>query len=318
MKLPETLWEHLLELKECADRGTVKTVGLYYNKKRGFITTPHGMSNGGNVVRLMGSFGSIKSDAIVELLSGKLYLEVLDPREANIVECLKIYTPLALAKVFSDHSPFVMVHVAQSIDGKIATEAGSSKWIGNRENLVHAHRLRALADGILVGGNTVMRDAPSLNVRHVKGNDPIRIVWSNEPEKLKKLKHIPNGRTFLVKDISNSFPRPAIEGIHTCINYQKNSDIDTVDQILLELKKNNIHSLIIEGGSRTISSFLKNNAIHWMQFHISPYLFGSGISCISTPTIHEVQEGKKLNNIIFTRVGDAVMITGELEKHHVL
>jgi len=70
-------------------------------------------------------------------------------------------------------------HFAQTLDAKIATNTGDSKWIGNDENLIHAHRMRALCDGVLVGRRTVEADEPKLNVRHVCGQDPVRIVLGN-------------------------------------------------------------------------------------------------------------------------------------------
>ena len=100
-------------------------------------------------------------------------------RESEFI--LKTYWPLiADIHLKNDNLPHVLVHMAITLDGKISTECGHSKWIGNNENLIHAHRLRAIVDGILVGANTVKLDKPKLNVRHVKGDNPIRLILSNK------------------------------------------------------------------------------------------------------------------------------------------
>ena len=71
---------------------------------------------------------------------------------------------------------FTVSHFAQSLDGRVATDFGDSRQIGCAENLVHAHRMRALCDGILIGATTLRVDRPALNVRYAEGPDPARIV----------------------------------------------------------------------------------------------------------------------------------------------
>ncbi|MEO0604067.1 MAG: RibD family protein, partial [Myxococcota bacterium] len=72
--------------------------------------------------------------------------------------------------------PYVVAHLAQSLDGCIALPAGESQWISGHEDLVHTHRLRALCDAVLVGARTVVHDDPQLTVRHVEGPHPLRVV----------------------------------------------------------------------------------------------------------------------------------------------
>ena len=102
----------------------------------------------------------------------------LNPSEFDL---LNDYIPFVLNyfKAIKSEKSYVVSHFAQSLDGKIATSTGHSKWIGNQENLVHAHRMRALCDGILVGANTYLRDNPRLTVRNVEGDDPVKIILGN-------------------------------------------------------------------------------------------------------------------------------------------
>ena len=89
------------------------------------------------------------------------------------------WTLIMEVKFHKGELPYVLVHMASSLDGKIALNNGHSKWIGNEENLKHAHRLRAILDGILVGSSTVKNDSPQLTVRHVEGPNPTRLILSN-------------------------------------------------------------------------------------------------------------------------------------------
>ncbi|MDH5604452.1 MAG: dihydrofolate reductase family protein, partial [Cyclobacteriaceae bacterium] len=94
---------------------------------------------------------------------------------------LSLYLPICFyqMKAKKRKSAFTIAHFAQSLDAKIATENGASQWIGNEENLIHAHRMRALCDGVLIGAKTLKTDKPRLTVRHVEGPDPVRIVMGD-------------------------------------------------------------------------------------------------------------------------------------------
>src|SRR5581483_374960 len=83
------------------------------------------------------------------------------------------YLPLALRP--HRHS-FVLAHLAQSLDGRIATMGGESQWLTGEADQHHTHRLRALADAVIVGAGTVRQDNPRLTVRHCSGDQPVRVV----------------------------------------------------------------------------------------------------------------------------------------------
>ncbi|HKW55660.1 MAG TPA: RibD family protein, partial [Stellaceae bacterium] len=85
---------------------------------------------------------------------------------------LELYLPFAASR----GRPYAVAHLGQSLDGRIATAAGASRWVTGEEDLLHTHRMRALADAILVGAGTVRHDDPQLTVRRCAGDHPVRVV----------------------------------------------------------------------------------------------------------------------------------------------
>ena len=106
-----------------------------------------------------------------------------------LVSFVCLYGVVALAPVLARRlgRAVAISHFAQSLDGRIATDEGDSRWIGDMDNRVHAHRMRALCGAILVGAETLRRDRPRLNVRHVEGRDPVRVVLGATAEEAEVL-----------------------------------------------------------------------------------------------------------------------------------
>lgn len=100
------------------------------------------------------------------------------PEVSSLLVPLRLYLPLILGglRARKNKMCFAMGHLAQTLDGKIASHSGSSRWISNEANLIHAHRLRALCDAVAVGWRTAVADNCQLNVRFVEGHNPTRIV----------------------------------------------------------------------------------------------------------------------------------------------
>lgn len=228
------------------------------------------------------------------------------------ISFLKQYIPYALLPLYANKEKrtITISHFAQSLDGKIATNGGDSKWIGNRENLVHAHRMRALCDAILIGSNTLIHDNPALTVRNVTGNDPIKVVIgkSNELNFDKLLEN--NARVIYFTDNKNNCLTSNVETIDASAS---DGVIDS-RKILNTLYTKGIHSLYIEGGSKTASNFLVHNAIDVIQLHIAPMIMGSGIVNFSLPEISAINESISFKKFNFTPMGEHVMFTGEVKR----
>jgi diaminohydroxyphosphoribosylaminopyrimidine deaminase/5-amino-6-(5-phosphoribosylamino)uracil reductase len=228
---------------------------------------------------------------------------------AELKKKLCLYVPLALSPFLAHRQKkaLAIAHFAQTLDGKIATNSGASKWIGNEANLLHAHRMRALCDAILVGTNTVRQDQPKLTVRKVAGTNPLRVVLGKSRVDYSSL--------------LESSPDPILLlGAEHCPDHPQLRSLqsDPLDcpwsgsTILEMLYQEGISSVLIEGGPKTTSSFLNDRALHLIQLHLAPMIFGSGRNCVELPEILEVQDGLSFQYHFFSSIGNGQMFTGYL------
>lgn len=201
-----------------------------------------------------------------------------------------------------------VTHFAQSLDGKIATHTGHSRWIGNDENLLHAHKMRALCEGILIGKGTLVSDDPALTTRHVEGPNPRRIVVSSTPCNFNSLLDSSEEEIWWVGG------NEELENVR-CIELAPSPKDSRCERLLQKLYELGVTTVFIEGGSVTTSAFLSERMVDIMQFHISPMVFGSGIPGINLPEISEVGESVKFDSWKFFPVGDAMMFVGKPSSH---
>lgn len=247
------------------------------------------------------------------LFDGKAWLCFKEGLNRELQSIYRHYIPLAASRFIFRKDSFLVAHAAQSLDGKMCTVNGASQWIGNDANLVHAHRIRALVDGIIVGANTMRNEHPKLSVRHVAGDNPKRIVLCNSTE------------GFDPQDLHNTIVICG-EDTHASKACQLSSDESqqliqvpcdgagrvSVTSIRQKLAQAGIHSVMLEGGPCTINQFIQQGGVDWLQIHIAPILFGSGKSIYECESIDCVADALHLNNTCFAQMGDATMLSGEI------
>jgi len=117
--------------------------------------------------------------------------------------------------------------------------------------------------------------------------------------------------TFLLRKECSPYHKVNNDTIDRVLYYGGANSKESCLNILRQLKQEGIKSILIEGGSKTISSFLSADAIDWLQFHIAPILFGSGIPTVELSVIDSVQDCLILDNMISSTIGDHIMCTGE-------
>jgi len=214
-------------------------------------------------------------------------------------------------KYITDKVPFVIAKWAMTMDGKIATVTGDSKYISCAESLKKTHEIRNSVDAILVGGHTVLRDNPSLTVRFcdVKHKSPIRIILDTKEGLRDNL--------FVLTDkkaptwIITPYNREYVNADKTIKITNEEDKLVSLTGLIKELGKYEITSLLIEGGGKTLSSAFSEGIIDKIYCFICPHIFG-GAEAI-TPVMGQgiaknVDESIKLKIEKTTHIGTDICI----------
>jgi len=183
--------------------------------------------------------------------------------------------------------PFVHLKMAQTLDGKLATSTGDSKWITDENARAEGHQLRKKYDAVLVGRKTLNKDNPHLNIRMgVDAGDkvPYRIILGN-PSKMKKGSHIFNDdhseKTIIVTGIETWKTTEnkvkeffAGKGIEVITVKETEQGLD-LNETVMTLGLQGITSILVEGGKKIISGFMEQNLYDKMTVFIAPKFFGN-------------------------------------------
>ena len=202
-----------------------------------------------------------------------------------------IFEPMRTATV---DSIMVVGQLGQTMDGRIATVTGQSKYINSQPGLTHLHQMRALLDTVVVGVGTVLADDPLLNVRLVDGTHPARVVIDPKG-KLDSTARIWTAdgarRLWIVmEDVAVSAP----DGVEVIALPAPEGRIKPQD-ILLSLHQRGLTRILIEGGAETVSRFLQAGCLDRLHLIVAPILMGSGRASLNLPAIEHMDQALRLN-----------------------
>jgi diaminohydroxyphosphoribosylaminopyrimidine deaminase/5-amino-6-(5-phosphoribosylamino)uracil reductase len=285
------------------------------------------------------------TDKIIAAGINRVVMAMEDPNPGvkgggkHYLESLGIHTTLGVCKdeaeklneIFikfvTTKRPFSIIKCGATLDGRIATKTGDSKWVTSEASRNFVHRLRHTLDAIMVGINTVERDDPSLTTRladdlgNVKGHDPTRIILDTTlriSENAKVLRLNSDSDTIIVS--GNSVPtdkRTRLEkrGVRVIESQVTNGRIDL--DILMDLLGNmGMTSLLIEGGSRVIASALSAGIAEKIIFFFAPKILGGddGVPICKGKGASTMKNCIPVKDIRVRRFGDDVMIEGYIDK----
>lgn len=179
-------------------------------------------------------------------------------------------------------TPYVTLKYAMTLDGKIATRAGDSKWITSKCAREMVHQDRNRYSGIMIGVGTVIADDPMLTCRVENGNNPIRIICDTHlsiPETSNILKTSKEIRTIIATACTDRTKQDEVRqwGCEVIVLPMKDKHID-IRVLMKELGAMGIDSIIIEGGSTLNYSALQNEIVNKIQAYISPKIFGGDLA----------------------------------------
>lgn len=215
--------------------------------------------------------------------------------------------------------PFVTVHYAQTIDGRIASRTGDSRWVSGEDSLQLAHELRAAHDAVLVGIGTVLKDDPRLTVRLVPGTSPVRVVVDSKlrvPSTSNVLRDT-TSRTIVATTpfASAAATRRVIETGAEVLQVPVNVAGEVDLRLLLErLRGLGITSVLVEGGRAIITSILRGRLVDRLMVCIAPKILGQGIDAVGDLHLDRLREALTFRDAHFVPCGEDIVFDGELER----
>ena len=243
-------------------------------------------------------------DAGIEVVSGVLAQEAARQNEVFL-------------KYITTKLPFVALKAAVSLDGKIATATGESKWITGPQSREYTHRLRHKYDAILVGVNTVLADDPSLTTRLPDGGgiDPIRVVLDSRcrtPLNAKILTQKSNAVTIIATTPNADTDKvQALQaaGAEVLVVPGSGDKVDIVN-LLKELAKKSITGILVEGGAAVHGAFLTAKMVDKVYWFIAPIIIGGNAApgAVGGKGIKKLSEAVRLDNITVKRFGEDICI----------
>jgi diaminohydroxyphosphoribosylaminopyrimidine deaminase/5-amino-6-(5-phosphoribosylamino)uracil reductase len=231
-------------------------------------------------------------------------------------------------------TPFVTVKAAMTLDGKIATASGESKWITGEKTRAHGMKLRQGADAILVGINTILADNPSLTFRKRKAESGKR-----KPKLLRRIVLDSRARTPLtakvVSDefaalttivVSKSAPKKRVAALAKKVNVivapaansklkNKNSKLD-LRWLLKKLGSENVTSLLVEGGGEVNASFLLGGLAQRVAFFYAPKILGGRDSRkgVAGDGAKNLADAIQLREVEWEKIGEDLMMTARVDE----
>ena len=191
--------------------------------------------------------------------------------------------------------PFVTVKVAQSLDGKIATGTGDSKWISDDDSRRYVHELRRRSDAVMVGANTVRIDDPLLLSKLSCGNQPIRVIVSGKSE-------IPSG--------AKVFSGPQKSPVIIVKPAGRTGKRVNLKKLLKALAKRDITNILVEGGGELIASLVKERLVDRFLVFIAPKIIGGRDSktAVEGSGIKRIKDALVLKNMSVKRFKEDILI----------
>ena len=193
------------------------------------------------------------------------------------------------------HKPLVILKMAMTLDGNIATAGGDSKWVTGSAARQRVQELRRLCDAVIVGAGTVRCDHPQLTVREPENwpRQPLKVVASS---------------SFTQEELDRYFP----DG-NACI-----ADLSTPEKwesFLLDLGKRGMTAVLLEGGGEFAGSALRANVVDYVEFHIATKILGgAGRPVVGGSAPEFMRQALALKNVEVKQYGDDIAVCGYLKE----
>jgi len=233
-------------------------------------------------------------------------------------ECRKLNE--AFCKYILKKEPFIILKVAATLDGKIATRDGDSKWISGEASRRFVHRLRNQVDGVIVGIGTVLKDDPMLTARVRGGRDPYRIILDSRLRILERVKVTEISPSKTIIATTEAAPKDKIERlekkkVRVLVLDSKEGRVN-LKTCLSKLGEMEMMSLLVEGGSQVNGAFLDEELIDKLLLFLSPKLIGDSqaLGIFGGKGVTNLKEAIVLRELRTKRIGEDILIEGYVKR----
>jgi len=225
-------------------------------------------------------------------------------------------------KYIQSKLPYVIMKTAMTLDGKIASRTGDSRWVSNEHSRAGVHQLRNELMGIMVGVDTVIADDPILTTRlagEEKGRNPIRIVVDSKariPLDSKILNTSDVAKTLVA--VTSGADKETISRIKALGNEvivvaENNGRVD-LNQLMLSLGEKGIDGILLEGGATLNYAALESKIVDEVHAYVAPKIIGG--QAAKTPVggegIEKMKDAVNLQNIRLENIADDILIIGDV------
>jgi diaminohydroxyphosphoribosylaminopyrimidine deaminase/5-amino-6-(5-phosphoribosylamino)uracil reductase len=220
--------------------------------------------------------------------------------------------------------PYVILKAGVTLDGKIATAKGESRWITGPRARQEAHRLRSEVDAVVIGVGTVIHDDPALTARlsdrplKMAPKQPLRVVLDSRlrtPPTARICARQDLAKTLIVTTSRASWPRRPFEqaGVEILSLSKKNGRV-SLPALMTVLGKRGITSVLIEGGSTTNAAVLREKLVNHVLFYLAPTLLGGqdAKAVIGGRSPERLAQALTLRHVTVRRIGNDVVVEGDL------
>ncbi|MGQ0811718.1 MAG: bifunctional diaminohydroxyphosphoribosylaminopyrimidine deaminase/5-amino-6-(5-phosphoribosylamino)uracil reductase RibD [Nitrospiraceae bacterium] len=219
--------------------------------------------------------------------------------------------------------PFVVLKAGMTLDGKIATSAGESRWITSDAARSHVHRVRSRVDAVMVGIGTVLHDDPQLTVRvrhrqvKLAARQPLRVVVDTRlrlPLQAQVIASRSRAQTLVAT--TAAAPRSKIDrlrarGVEVMILPTRKGQV-SLSALLARLGRRQITSLLVEGGGRLNASMLRTGLVNRVMLYVAPRLLGGDDArgVIGGPSPRRLADSLSIENVEWRPIGPDLLVTG--------
>lgn len=221
----------------------------------------------------------------------------------------------AFIKYITKNLPFVVVKVGQSLDGKIATFSGDSRWITSDLSRAYVHRLRKEFDAIMVGVNTIIRDNPHLDSPY--SSHPVKIVVVDSHLSTPCDAQIFKNPQVILATLppqsgQETENRKLLSKKALLLEVKEKAGQVNLKDMLKKLAKKEITSILVEGGGTLIGSLFDEDLVDKVLFFISPKIIGGkeAISSVMGKGVSRVDKAFRLKDVRIKRFGEDILVEG--------